>query len=73
MKSAVSYEEYDKKLIEAIEGGCDTYGALCSKLETENKAIHHGRDWERVTDRRLTALKKKGFLIFADRKWHVQG
>ena len=69
----VDYKEYDEKLIEAIREGLDTYGALCSRLHLENKAISPGRNSDRVTDRRLTALKKKGIVIFADRKWHVQG
>lgn len=69
----VDYTEYDKKLIEAIRNGYNTYGALCSKLYFENKAIHPGKDPDRVTDRRLTALKKRGYVIFADHKWHVRG
>lgn len=73
MKSAVSYEEYDKKLIQAIRAGKDTFSVLANFMDEENKKLMQVGDRFRITDRRLQALRRKGFVIFENRRWHVQG
>lgn len=73
MSGKVSYEEYDKKLLSVIRNGCNTFDSLVRRMDEDNKAIDPGADRFRVTDRRLQALRRKGFLIFHNREWHVQG
>jgi hypothetical protein len=69
----IDYTEYDEKLLKSIREGYNTFSALDVHMDEENKKLQPVGDRWRIIDRRLTALKKKGIVVFHGRKWHVQG
>jgi len=73
------YDEYDSALKQKIANGCDTLNALTGNTELKKLAEPHrtpgrwgiGTPYFRIVDRRLQALRKKGELIYQDKRWSV--
>lgn len=66
------YEDYDWLLMEAIESGKNTYAALTSAMHEASKpfASSPEEDW-RVVDRRLQALRRKGWVSCIRKGRHI--
>lgn len=73
------YDAYDKRLINAIQNGADTSMVLAANDHLKKLAEPHRScdrwgaltPYYRVVDRRLQALRKKGVLVFHEKRWSV--
>lgn len=69
------YAELDALLLESIRTGRDTFGSLCrgSTGELADKlAVEFGLpccSGDRVVDRRLQSLRKRGLISFSRSRW----
>ena len=57
------FQDFDTKLLTLIQKGNATYARMCAALQAEAAALA-GKSKEpwRVIDRRLQALRKKGYI-----------
>lgn len=68
------YAELDAAILESIKGGRDTFvslfrgttGALANQF-----AANANTEVDRVIDRRLQAIRKRGLIRFAAMRWHI--
>ena len=67
------YEELDALIVESIRSGRDTFGLLCGRKTGELASKLSPNEPDRVIDRRLQALRKRGVIRFAGTCWrHVE-
>jgi hypothetical protein len=69
------YAEYDAKLLNLIQGGCDSFGSIAARMHKDSTPFAKPSEEFRVTDRRLQALRKDGRIAFdkSARKWRLLG
>lgn len=66
------YAELDTAILDSIQRGCDTFGALtvgATGVMADRLATATGGD--RVIDRRLQSLRKRGLIRFAGLRWQL--
>ena len=64
------YEELDALIVESIRNGRDTFGQLCGGKTGALATQFSWMDADRVIDRRLQALRKRGLIRFSGGRWH---
>ena len=70
------YDKLDSLIVDAIKGGCHSFSSIFSgrSLFDEAMRLSHaiGRDAQRIVDRRLQALRKRGVIVyFSGWGWRV--
>lgn len=79
MQKSNKYDQYDERLIRAIENGADTMDALARNPDLTKLAqpLRVADRWGhltpefRIVDKRLQALRKSGRISFVNRRWAV--
>lgn len=74
--SGSKYSKLDRLIIERIKTGDNTFariqgGAVYAEAKLHAKMLHVMSDEDRVIDRRLQALRKKGLIHFQSGRWSV--
>lgn len=71
------YHEYDAQLVSLIRGGCNTFDLLSRRTKNEAVKLEPDpyKDYGRVTDRRLQALRKSGLIAYCRSRqiWYING
>lgn len=67
------YAELDALLMQSIRDGRDTFGSLC-RGSADKLAVEFGlprSSGDRVVDRRLQSLRKRGLISFSKSRWSL--
>lgn len=63
------YAEFDAEMLRLINGGCDTATNLTVRLRDLAEKVDSETEPYRVVDRRLQYLRKKGEIMYYNKRW----
>ena len=63
------FDNLDLAILKAIDSGITTYTAICGRVQSHAQPLAHRPDWQRVVDRRLQAIRKRGGVVFEKKEW----
>ena len=65
------FDYLDTAILKAIDSGITTYTAICNRVQSYAQPLTHRHDWQRVVDRRLQAIRKRGGIVFEKKEWKL--